>query len=91
MYFMLYVYMNLWWPPDSGWLSYILRSLNWSTDLPGSALKVPGWWGGVGSYPLSSQAPTPVEVELGCDKNSHWGKWYWGGGIIYHSLNQAMD
>ena len=21
----------------------------------------------VGSYPLSSQAPTPVEVELGCD------------------------
>ena len=22
----------------------------------------------VGSYPLSSQAPTPVEVELGCDK-----------------------
>ena len=26
-----------------------------------------GWWGGVGSYPLSSQAPTPVEVELGCD------------------------
>jgi hypothetical protein len=27
-------------------------------------------WGGVvvvGSYPLSSQAPTPVEVELGCD------------------------
>ena len=28
--------------------------------------------GGVGSYPLSSQAPTQVEVELGCDntKNS---------------------
>jgi hypothetical protein len=25
----------------------------------------------VGSYPLSSQAPTPVEVELGCDKNMH--------------------
>jgi hypothetical protein len=24
---------------------------------------------GVGSYPLLSQAPTPVEVELGCDKN----------------------
>jgi hypothetical protein len=23
--------------------------------------------GGVGSYPLLSQAPTPVEVELGCD------------------------
>jgi hypothetical protein len=37
--------------------------------LPGSALKVPvvvGWWW-VGSYPLLSQAPTPVEVELGCD------------------------
>jgi hypothetical protein len=25
---------------------------------------VVGW---VASYPLSSQAPTPVEVELGCD------------------------
>jgi hypothetical protein len=39
--------------------------------LPGSALKVPGWGGGgvVGSYPLSSQAPTHVEVELGCDNN----------------------
>ena len=24
-----------------------------------------GWW--VGSYSLSSQAPTHVEVELGCD------------------------
>jgi hypothetical protein len=24
-----------------------------------------GWW--VASYPLLSQAPTPVEVELGCD------------------------
>ena len=24
----------------------------------------------VGSYPLLSQAPTPVEVELGCDKNT---------------------
>ena len=35
--------------------------------LPGSALKVPVWWGGVGSYPFLSQAPTPVEVELGCD------------------------
>jgi hypothetical protein len=38
--------------------------------LSGSALKV-HVWGGVGwvmgSYPLSSQAPTPVEVELGCD------------------------
>jgi hypothetical protein len=26
-----------------------------------------GWGGWVGSYPLLSQAPTPVEVELGCD------------------------
>jgi hypothetical protein len=25
----------------------------------------------VGSYPLLSQVPTPVEVELGCD-NYHW-------------------
>jgi hypothetical protein len=24
----------------------------------------------VASYPLLSQAPTPVEVELGCDNNS---------------------
>jgi hypothetical protein len=32
------------------------------------ALKIPdGWVGGVGSYPLLSQAPTQVEVELGCD------------------------
>ena len=38
--------------------------------LPGSALTVPGGWGGwVASYPLSSQAPNHVEVELGCDKN----------------------
>jgi hypothetical protein len=36
--------------------------------LSGSALKVPD--GGVGSYPLSSQAPTHFEVELGCDNNS---------------------
>ena len=34
--------------------------------LPGSALKVPAWVV-VGSYQLSSQAPTHVEVELGCD------------------------
>ena len=26
-------------------------------------------WVGVASYPLLSQAPTHVEVELGCDKN----------------------
>ena len=25
----------------------------------------------VGSYPLLSQAPTPVEVELGCDNSCH--------------------
>ena len=39
--------------------------------LPGSASKVPGWvgWGRVGGgfLPITSQAPTPVEVELGCD------------------------
>jgi hypothetical protein len=28
---------------------------------------VGGGWVVVASYPLSSQAPTPVEVELGCD------------------------
>ena len=38
--------------------------------LPGSALKVHVWGGGVGSYPLLSLAPTRVEVELGCD-NMH--------------------
>jgi hypothetical protein len=32
--------------------------------LPGSGV---GWVDGVGSYPLLSQAPTHVEVELGCD------------------------
>jgi hypothetical protein len=42
--------------------------------LPGSALKVPvGGGGGVASYPLSSQAPTPVEVELGCDNIYKYG------------------
>jgi hypothetical protein len=47
-----------------------LHTKNQLPRLPGSALKVPGWWwGGVASYPLLSQAPTPVEVELGCDKN----------------------
>ena len=45
--------------------------------LSGSALKVPVWWGGgvgwggvVASYPFLSQAPTPVEVELGCDNSA---------------------
>ena len=34
-----------------------------------------GWGGGVvASYPLLSQAPTPVEVELGCDKKSQMPK-----------------
>jgi hypothetical protein len=42
-----------------------LHTENQLPRLSGSALKVPGW---VGSYPLLSQAPTPVEVELGCDK-----------------------
>ena len=31
-------------------------------------MEVVGGVCGVGSYPLLSQAPTPVEVELGCDK-----------------------
>ena len=31
--------------------------------MPGSALKVPGWVGGW----VVGQAPTHVEVELGCD------------------------
>jgi hypothetical protein len=47
-----------------------LHTENQLPRLPGSALKVPGWWWGggwVASYPLLSQAPTPVEVELGCD------------------------
>ena len=48
-----------------------LHTENWLCNLPGSALKVPGGWGGVGSYPLLSQAPTPVEVELGCDNVVH--------------------
>ena len=43
---------------------YRLHTKNELPRLPGSALKVPGW---VGSYPLLSQAPTPVEVGLGCD------------------------
>ena len=41
--------------------------------LPGSALKVPVWGGVVASYPLLSQAPTPVKVELGCDNNNKSG------------------
>ena len=46
-----------------------LHTENQLPRLPGSALKVPGGGcvGWVASYPLSSQAPTHVEVELGCD------------------------
>jgi hypothetical protein len=52
-----------------------LHTGNQLPRLPGSALKVPGWvrWVVVGSYPLSSQAPTPVEVELGCDNILEFG------------------
>ena len=52
----------------SSWVKIRLHTENQLPRLSGSALKVPGG-GGVGSYPLLSQAPTPVEVELGCDKN----------------------
>jgi hypothetical protein len=43
-----------------------LHTENQLPRLPGRALKVSGG-GGVVSYPLLSQAPTHVEVELGCD------------------------
>jgi hypothetical protein len=46
------------------WVKIRLHTENKLPMLPGSVLKVPG---GVGSYPLSSLAPTHVEVELGCD------------------------
>jgi hypothetical protein len=51
-----------------------LHTENQLPRLSGSAFKVPGGGGGggvVGSYPLSSQAPTPVEVELGCDNMAY--------------------
>jgi hypothetical protein len=51
----------------SGWVKIRLYTENQLPRLPGSALKVPVVGGVVASYPLSSQAPTPVEVELGCD------------------------
>ena len=38
-----------------------MHTKNQRPRLPGSALKVPG---GVGSYPLLSQAPTPVKLSL---------------------------
>jgi hypothetical protein len=50
----------------------MLHTKNQLPRLPGSVFKVPGgvvgWGGWVAYYPLLSQAPTPVEVELGCDK-----------------------
>ena len=46
-----------------------LHTENQLPRLPGSALKVPVWGGGLGSYPLLSLAPTHVEVELGCDNS----------------------
>jgi hypothetical protein len=60
--------------------------------LSGSALKVPGggvvgWGGVVASYPLLSQAPTPVEVELGCDNiNIHVTMYI----LLHFSLNLRM-
>ena len=54
------------------WVKIRLHTENQLPRLPGSALKVPVVGGVVvASYPLSSQAPTPVEVELGCDNESN--------------------
>jgi hypothetical protein len=50
----------------SSWVKIRLHAENQLPRLSGSALKVPVGW--VASYPLSCLAPTPVEVELGCDK-----------------------
>jgi hypothetical protein len=48
-------------------------------------------WGGVGSYPLSSQAPTPVEVELGCDNfKFHYFPGWLGGVKLKLKLNSAQ-
>ena len=49
---------------SSSWVKIRLYTENQLTRLPGNTLKVL-WW--VGPYPLSSQTPTHVEVELGCD------------------------
>ena len=57
--------------------SCILVRRYFTTFLMYGALKVPGWWGAGGwvvSYPLSSQVPTHVEVELGCDNLLGWQK-----------------
>ena len=50
---------------SSSWVKIRLPTENQLPRVPQSALTVPG--GGVGSYLVSSQAPTHVEVELGCD------------------------
>ena len=52
---------------SSSWVNLRLHTKNELPMMPESALTVPVWGGGVGSYPLLSLAPTPVEVELGCD------------------------
>ena len=71
-----YIFLHI----SSSFVKIRLHTENELPRLSRSALKVPGWvhygykvqytmairW--VGSYPLLSQAQTPVEVELGCDK-----------------------
>jgi hypothetical protein len=57
----------------SYWVKIMLCTENQRPRLPGSALKVPGVWVVVGSYPLLSHAPTPVEVDLGCDNIGLYG------------------
>jgi hypothetical protein len=53
----------------------MLHTENQLPRLPGSALKVPVVV--VDSYPLLSQAPTHVEVELGCDNLTRQSKgWF---------------
>ena len=53
---------------SSSWVKIWLHAKNQLPRLLGSALKVHGGW--VTSYPLSSQDPTHVEVELGCDNKT---------------------
>ena len=49
---------------SSSWVKIRLYTENQLPMLSGSGLKVPGGWVVVGDpYPLSSQAPTHVEVE----------------------------
>ena len=67
-FFFFKVVFHFFWGRLSSWVKIRLHTENQLPRLSGSALKVPVWWGGVvASYPLLSQAPTPVEVELGCD------------------------